>query len=215
MSAILPAYFAELALPQRRDLSNNSTAPVVPPKEFHGPLGDWAVVCHGLNICSVVCCIIVLLSSTVFVIKNRNLLSRPSLRLSTSIAVCDLIYSVSQLFVFNNEYMSGRNELTVRAMLWIMAGASVTFVLLSTCMGIQLLLTVLTRKSRYAYRIQPYYEVASFFIGFFVTHPYMYLFTKVAWLPTAQSFHIRAPMHVFFRNLWLMQLSAVSGQQTA
>ncbi|KAJ2758140.1 hypothetical protein IWQ56_006078 [Coemansia nantahalensis] len=87
----------------------------------------------------------------------------------------------------------------------MMSGSTVTFVLLSTCMGIQLLLTVITRNGRLATVVQPWYELGSFVAGFLITHPYMYLFRSVRWIPAAQVFFLEDVISVSRRNLWLIQ----------
>ncbi|KAJ2809865.1 hypothetical protein GGI24_007132, partial [Coemansia furcata] len=171
-------------VPREGSVAVNGTKP--PPANLHGVLGDWAVVGYGINICSIVFSAIVILTTIVLVFRNRSLIARPSMRISTSIAVCDMVYSVCQMFIFNNEYMEKLTEVRLRVMLWIMSGSSVAFVFLSSCMGIQLLLTVLTRNSHWAGIIQPYYEITSFFLAFLITHPYLYVFQTVMWIPSAQ-----------------------------
>ncbi|KAJ2720819.1 hypothetical protein GGI07_004385 [Coemansia sp. Benny D115] len=109
------------------------------------------------------------------------------------------------MFIFNNGYMSNLPQIHLRGILWVMAGSSVTFVFLSTCMGIQLLLTVLTHNAHWAAVIQPWYEVGSFFCGFLITHPYMYLFKEVRWIPSAQLFYLNDAIKVSRRNVWLIQ----------
>ncbi|KAJ2730438.1 hypothetical protein IW152_005238 [Coemansia sp. BCRC 34962] len=190
-------------VPREGSAPVNGTKP--PPANLHGVLGDWAVVGYGINICSIVLSAVVILTTIILVFKNRSLIARPSIRISTSIAVCDMVYSVCQMFVFNNDYMKQLTEVRLRVMLWIMSGASVSFVFLSTCMGIQLLLTVLTRKSHWAGVIQPYYEVTSFFLAFLVTHPYLYIAKAVMWIPSAQVFYLKDEVENSRRNIWLIQ----------
>ncbi|KAJ1845138.1 hypothetical protein LPJ70_002638, partial [Coemansia sp. RSA 2708] len=124
--------------------------------------------------------------------------------ISTAIAVCDIIYSVCQMFIFNNTYMSNLTEIHLRAFLWLMAGSTVTFIFLSVCMGIQLVLMVLANQRLMAERVQPWYEVVSFLTGFLITHPYMYLFKSVRWVPTAQMFYLEDDISVSKRNVWLI-----------
>ncbi|KAJ1886546.1 hypothetical protein LPJ66_009580 [Kickxella alabastrina] len=192
----------------------NVTAPDITTataEDLHGVLGQWAVVCNGINISSMVCSIIVILSTIVVAFVNRSLLNRPSLRISTCIALCDLSFSICQVFVFNNDYMSGLSETHLRAIVWIMAGSNVSFVFLSSCMGIQLLLTVLTNKNHWAEAIRPYYEVTSIFCGFLITHPYMYVFKNIKWIPVAQLFYFREEESAGKRNIWLVQWMWIFG----
>ncbi|KAJ2451810.1 hypothetical protein EV183_003338 [Coemansia sp. RSA 2336] len=175
-----------------------------PPENLHGVLGHWAVVGYGINICSIVVSSLVILVTAVVLWKNFNLLRRPSLRLTAPIAVCDIIYSVCQMFVFNNSYMSQLPEIRLRTILWIMSGSTVSFILLSSCIGIQLVLSVATRNRRICDIIEPWYEVGSFFIGYLITHPYMYVFKHVKWIPTAQVFYLEDEIQVSRRNLWVI-----------
>ncbi|KAJ2900548.1 hypothetical protein GGI21_004128 [Coemansia aciculifera] len=191
-------------VPRDGSAATNATKPL--PANLHGVLGDWAVVGYGINVCSIVLSVIVILATIVLVFRNRSLIARPSMRISTSIAACDVIYSVCQMFIFNNDYMTKLSETRLRVMLWIMSGSSVSFVFLSSCMGIQLLLTVLTRNSHWATVIQPYYEVSSFFLAFLITHPYLYIFEAVMWIPSAQVYYLKdADVSTSRRNLWLIQ----------
>ncbi|KAJ2584530.1 hypothetical protein GGH95_000315 [Coemansia sp. RSA 1836] len=189
--------------PREGSAATNGTK--APPANLHGVLGDWAVVGYGINICSIVLSTIVILATIILVFRNRSLIARPSMRISTSIAACDLVYSVCQMFIFDNNYMKQLSEVRLRVMLWIMSGSSVSFVFLSSCMGIQLLLTVLTRNSHWAAVIQPYYEITSFFLAFLITHPYLYVFKAVMWIPSAQLFYLKDEVDISRRNIWLIQ----------
>ncbi|KAJ2796521.1 hypothetical protein H4R20_005506 [Coemansia guatemalensis] len=108
------------------------------------------------------------------------------------------------MFIFNNNYMSKLSELHLRFFLWLMAGSTVTFVLLSSCMGLQVLLRVLTHNQHLTNYIQPWYELGGFICGFLITHPYMYLFRQVRWIPTAQLFFLDDELSVSRRNVWLI-----------
>ncbi|KAJ2586128.1 hypothetical protein IWW49_004191 [Coemansia sp. RSA 1797] len=202
MSQILYGALVDTSRSIMRAGTNSTMAPQ--PAQDHGLLGDWAIVGYAINICSVVLSIITIVSVIVVLFKNRNLTSHASLRISMASAVCDIIYSVCQMFIFNNEFMSKLPEINLRVFLWMMAGSTVTFVLLTVSMGIHLVLMVLTKNTYWAMRIQPYYEVASFALGFLITHPYMYLFQTVQWVPTAQLFYLVENVSVSRRNTWLI-----------
>lgn len=186
-------------------INNSSSSSHQPPQLLHGALGNWAVVCYGINICSTICSCLVISGTLLLLFKNRPLLNRPSLRISTSIAACDTIYSVCQMFVFNNSFMKQLPEINLRVMLWLMAASSVAFVFLSSCMGIHLILTVLTKKAHWANRIQFWYEPVSFFLALLITHPYLYMFHSVVWIESAQLFYLQDTVSVSRRNVWLIQ----------
>ncbi|KAI8321124.1 hypothetical protein GQ54DRAFT_298206 [Martensiomyces pterosporus] len=172
---------------------------------MQGILHRWDVVGYGFCICSIVCCAIVIVTSLALVLRKRSLLLRPSFRLSASIAVCDLIYCICQLLVYNNKYMSSLPELQLRAIMWMMSASNLTFALLSTCIGIQLLLTILLNKAHVAEKLQRWYEVASFAFGFIVTHPNMYLYKKVRWIKQIQMFSVAWNARDYYIALWLTE----------
>ncbi|KAJ2346143.1 hypothetical protein GGF43_005047 [Coemansia sp. RSA 2618] len=155
---------------------------------------------------SLICAALTIISATIVLFRHREKLGLPSLRISIAIAVCDIIYSTCQIFFFNNSYMSERTELQLRAFLWMMAGSTVTFVLLTVCVGLHMVLLVLTKGNGWwASRLLPWYEIVSFTLGFLITHPYMYLFESVQWIPTAQVFYIKDTMSASRRNVWLLE----------
>ncbi|KAJ1958751.1 hypothetical protein EC988_000118 [Linderina pennispora] len=186
-----------------RTTTAEAAAAVAQYPDPHGVLGYWAVVGHGFNIASIVSSIFVIGATIVLSIRNRELFSRPSFRLSGWIAAADLIYSVTQLFVFDNDYMSTLSEANLRAIVWMLAGSVVSFVFLTVCIGIHLVLTVLMRKTHIANRIQGYYEYVSFVLGFLVTHSYMYMYEKIGWMPSMQVFRIATSESEYNRNIWV------------
>ncbi|KAJ1834543.1 hypothetical protein LPJ63_001883, partial [Coemansia sp. RSA 2711] len=119
------------------------------------------------------------------------------------IAVCDTIYSTCQLCVFNNDFMSSRSEMNLRVIHWLMSGSILSFAFLAACVGIQLVLTVLSKNTAIARRIQPWYEATGLLLGFLITHPFLYLYEKVQWAPKSQAFHIISD-HTYYRaTSWL------------
>ncbi|KAJ1765892.1 hypothetical protein IW140_004899 [Coemansia sp. RSA 1813] len=66
-----------------------------------------------------------------------------------------------------------------------------------------LMLAVVSHSTRIANRIRPWYEAASFFLGFLITHPFLYLYTSVQWAEVAQIFHIYAEPSYYKMTSWL------------
>ncbi|KAJ2137533.1 hypothetical protein IW136_003476, partial [Coemansia sp. RSA 678] len=104
MSQILYGVLVDTSRSIMRAGTNSMMAPQL--AQDHGLLGSWAIVSYAINICSVVLSIITIISVIIVLFKNRNLTSHASLRISMASAVCDIIYSVCQMFIFNNEFMS-------------------------------------------------------------------------------------------------------------
>ncbi|KAI8319931.1 hypothetical protein GQ54DRAFT_264521 [Martensiomyces pterosporus] len=177
----------------------------------HGVLGYWAVVGHGFNIASIVSSGFVVAAVVLSCLRKPQLLSRTSFRLSAWIAVCDIIYSACGLCTFDNGYMSGLSEMHLRVIHWFMSGSILSFVFLTVCLGIHLILTVLTHKSNIARPIQAFYEYVSVFLGFLLAHPILYLYTLVQWAPRAQVFHIQADPAEYNRNAWLTKWMWILG----
>ncbi|KAJ2553115.1 hypothetical protein EV175_003060, partial [Coemansia sp. RSA 1933] len=146
------------------------------PKYAHGVLGKWAVVGHGFNITSITCSSLVIIAVLARAIHSRSILKRTTFRLSAWIAVCDIIYSVCQICTFDNGYMSGLPEINLRVIHWLMSASVLTIAFLSGCIGIDLMLAVVTHSTRVVNIIRPWYEAVSFFLGFLITHPFLYLY---------------------------------------
>ncbi|KAJ2381833.1 hypothetical protein GGI05_005847, partial [Coemansia sp. RSA 2603] len=168
----------------------------------HGVLGQWAVVCFGFNISSIVSSIIVIALVVVNVLRRSSNLKIVSFRIPASIAICDLIYSVCQICTYYNDYMSTRPEMQLRVIHWFMSATTVSFVNLSFCIGLQMLLNVVLNKVHIHNRISPYYELVSFLFGFIVTHPILYIYTKVQWATMAQVFHIYTEPSYYKATSW-------------
>ncbi|PIA13978.1 hypothetical protein COEREDRAFT_94186 [Coemansia reversa NRRL 1564] len=176
----------------------------MPPHEYsHGILGHWAVVGHGFNIASIASSGVVIVAFVCACIQTPRLYWRPSFRISATVAACDAIYSASQLCVFNNAYMSSLSEMNLRVIHWLMSASILSFAFLCSCVGIHLLLVVLTKNKSIADRIHPWYEVASILLGFLITHPFLYLYEHVEWAPDAQVFHIYDDPSYYRLSSWL------------
>ncbi|KAI8323063.1 hypothetical protein GQ54DRAFT_258921 [Martensiomyces pterosporus] len=171
----------------------------------HGILGKWAVVGHGFNIASIISSGFVIAAVIYCCFYKRALINRPSFRLSAWIAACDVIYSACGLCTFDNAFMSSLSEIQLRVVHWFMTASVVSFVFLTVCLGIHLVLTVLTHKSHIARPIQPWYEYISMFLGFFITHPILYMYRRMQWLPMSQVFHIVTDPSLYRRNSWLTE----------
>ncbi|KAJ1963299.1 hypothetical protein GGI12_002133 [Dipsacomyces acuminosporus] len=169
----------------------------------HGILGYWAIVGHGFNIASIVSSCFVIAAVIVSCYRKPEFRNRTSFRLSAWIAACDLIYSALGICTFNNGYMSDLSEMHLRVIHWLMSASTMCFVFLTVAMGIQLILTVLTHKSNVARRIEKYYEYVCTFMALVLTHPILYLYERVEWVPTAQIFHIKTYRKIYNRNVWL------------
>ncbi|KAJ2157027.1 hypothetical protein GGF46_004789 [Coemansia sp. RSA 552] len=169
----------------------------------HGILGHWAVVGHGFNIGSI-CASGVVIGSFAFVcMKEATLLKRISFRISAWIAACDVIYSVCQLCVFNNDYMSSLSETSLRVIHWLMSASVLSFAFLCASVGVHLILSVLTKHVALGMRTQWYSEYISIFLGFFITHPFLYLYKEVAWASDSQAFYINVEDKYYRVTSWL------------
>ncbi|KAJ1963764.1 hypothetical protein GGI12_001849 [Dipsacomyces acuminosporus] len=174
-----------------------------PDKVSHGILGYWAVVGYGFNIASIASSVFVIGAVVYCCFRKRELVKRPSFRLSAWIAVCDIIFSACGICTFNNDYMASLSEMHLRVIHWLMSSSTLSFVFLTVCLGIHLVLTVLTHKAHIARPIQPWYEYISLFLGFFISHPFLYMYERVQWIYKSQIFHIATRMYIYRRNTWL------------
>ncbi|KAJ1958746.1 hypothetical protein EC988_000113 [Linderina pennispora] len=100
--------------------------------------------------------------------------------------------------------MTSLPMINLRAINWMMKGSVLSFILLSVCLGIHLILTVVMRKKHLADKIQYWYEPVSLIAGFLISHPIMYLYDGVQWKVNSQGFHFIGDPNTFKRNSWLI-----------
>lgn len=169
----------------------------------HGVLGYWAIVGHGFNIASIIASSLVIAVVILTGIRKPSALGRPTFQLSGWIGACDTIYSTTQLFVFNNAYMASRPEIQLRVIHWLLTSANLSVAFLSSSICLHMLLTVLTHKEHIANKIKPWYGCVSGFLGFFIPHPFLYLFRAVLWGSQAQMFHVYDTASYYKLVFWL------------
>ncbi|KAJ1958349.1 hypothetical protein GGI12_004757 [Dipsacomyces acuminosporus] len=170
-----------------------------------GIMSRWSKVGNGFAICSIVCCVIVLLSSLALVVKKRALLERPSFRITMAIALSDLVNSICQLLQYQDGIMKRATERQLRLLIWFNSATTFSFVLLSTCVGVQIMLTVLLNKPFIANRVQRWYELVSFLVAFIATHPILYIYKKVEWITQIQVMHVVSERSYQNMTAWLME----------
>ncbi|KAJ2399671.1 hypothetical protein GGI23_002509 [Coemansia sp. RSA 2559] len=99
--------------------------------------------------------------------------------------------------------MTGLPQINLRIIHWFMSASVLTIAFLSGCIGVDLMLAVVSHSTRIANLIRPWYEAASFFLGFLITHPFLYLYKSVQWAKVAQIFHIYADPAYYKMTSWL------------
>ncbi|KAJ2595344.1 hypothetical protein GGF39_003864 [Coemansia sp. RSA 1721] len=104
---------------------------------------------------------------------------------------------------YYNNYMSSLPEIHLRVIHWMMSGSTVTFAFLTGCIGLQLIFTVVFPKRHIHERIEPLYEPMSFFLGFLITHPILYIYKGVEWASRAQVFHIYDNVRYYKVTAWM------------
>ncbi|KAJ1910686.1 hypothetical protein H4219_006149, partial [Mycoemilia scoparia] len=91
--------------------------------------------------------------------------SRPSVRLSGCMALTDMVYSLILFLRFNYDFMSSRDQASLRVLNYLTYGMPLVFVFLNTCIAFQLQITVLMRKEKLASILNRGYEAISFILG--------------------------------------------------
>ncbi|KAJ1957897.1 hypothetical protein GGI12_004890 [Dipsacomyces acuminosporus] len=169
----------------------------------HGVLGYWAILGFGFNITSIVLSFFVIFAVVLCCVRNKQFYKITSFRLSAWIAFCDIVYSSCGLCTYHNHYMSTLGEMHLRTIHWFMSASILSFAFITACIAFHLILTVLTRKPHLAKRIEPFYELVSILLGFFITHPFLYLYKRVLWLSKMQVFFIASERWKIVRDSWL------------
>ncbi|KAJ1916649.1 hypothetical protein H4219_003664 [Mycoemilia scoparia] len=176
-------------------------------------LGNWAYVELVLNILSIALSVIVITTilSMMFVSKqSRNIAMKPTLRISASIALVDIILSSNLIAQLFGKYMETRPEIEYRFITWMSFFTALAFVMLTCCIVLQLQLSVLHNKSHIAAKLNPYYELVTLLISLVLTHPIMYLF-KIEWIPRAQTIYGNTTSPGGSAYMWLTFLVWMTG----
>ncbi|KAJ1912695.1 hypothetical protein H4219_005508 [Mycoemilia scoparia] len=112
---------------------------------------------------------------------RKEIAKRPSVRLSGWMGLTDFVLSFILFMRFNYDFMSSRNEASLKVLNWLMCAMPLTFVLLNSCIVFQLQLTVLMRKERLAQILSRGYEAFSFTFGLGLPLITFKVFPNIVW----------------------------------
>ncbi|KAJ1672291.1 hypothetical protein EV182_007230, partial [Spiromyces aspiralis] len=103
-----------------------------------------------------------------------------SFRLSASIAVADIIYSVVQLVLNSEQYTDSLSVMHIR-FLFFLHLASVNAVIFNTfCIALNMTLTLLVDRRVLARKLSPWYELFAWLAAVAIGHPIFYLYKHMS-----------------------------------
>ncbi|KAJ1918470.1 hypothetical protein H4219_002564 [Mycoemilia scoparia] len=156
-------------------------------KVIYIKLGAWSNVGYVLSIVSIVCSLLVI-GTVLAHISHHGIRERPSFRLSASLAISDILCSVFQILVFQfPNIFSNASEKSIRGFIYMFQAGLVSFVYLTSCIVIQLILTVAMNKHWLARKISPWYEVVAWPLSMITASSSMVAFDHIKWLKAFNS----------------------------
>ncbi|KAJ1915703.1 hypothetical protein H4219_004172 [Mycoemilia scoparia] len=154
---------------------------------FNYRLGNWVYVCLGLSISSIILSAVII-AITLWLLFSRhrsNVGMRPSIRLSAWIAVMDIIWQFTRLEKLFSHYMAGLSDIQLRFHKWMGDFSTLATMFLTSCIILQIQLTVLHNRRELALRLSKFYETFSIVVSLVITHPNMYIF-EFKWIKRKQ-----------------------------
>ncbi|KAJ1918088.1 hypothetical protein H4219_002809 [Mycoemilia scoparia] len=157
---------------------------IAPSKGFkaqYSSFGQTAKAVYTLNIASLILSSIVLIT-VICHFRHRGFSERPSFRLSGSIALADIIHSAMMVLMHQTHIINYMAEWQLRVVWFIVLGSLFTSLFITACIALQLHLTVILKKERLARKLNPWYELIGWSLGFIVVHPILYMCDAMLWI---------------------------------
>ncbi|KAJ1915890.1 hypothetical protein H4219_004077 [Mycoemilia scoparia] len=127
--------------------------------------GRYEIFLQVTQILSLVLSATTLMTVICIAFIRPDIAKKPSIRLSGWMALTDIIFSLILFLMLQYQFMTSRKAIDLGILDWLRWGMSMTFVLLNTCIAIQLHLTVLANKPRLARKLNYGYEAVSILVG--------------------------------------------------
>ncbi|KAJ1910334.1 hypothetical protein H4219_006235, partial [Mycoemilia scoparia] len=142
--------------------------------------GNGATAAYILSWISVVLSLIVVIVVACF-ICNRTFLRRPSFRLSASIALADIMRALVVIIMHQPGYASRMSDVELRLSWFFTLAAAFVSLFITDCIALQLHLTIILRREKLAWKLNPWYEVIGWGLGLILAHPNLYLYEHYHW----------------------------------
>ncbi|KAJ1912773.1 hypothetical protein H4219_005475 [Mycoemilia scoparia] len=180
-------------------------------KAQYASAGAGAEVVYVFNIISLVLSFIVLVT-VVCHFRNRGFSERPSFRLSGSIALADILHSVMMILMHQTDVVVKLSPMQLRIVWFFVLGSLFTSLFITDCIALQLHLTVIYKKERLAKKLNPWYELIGWTLGFVTVHPILYICQDLNWFngPNALIF-VDTSVQAITLKIWAMYIWLLLG----
>ncbi|KAJ1915274.1 hypothetical protein H4219_004406 [Mycoemilia scoparia] len=131
------------------------------------------------------CLLVILVVALNF--RQRHFGDRVSFRLSASIALSDIMYSVTQLILMDNKATDSMSAISLRFIFFFKILSLIAFTFSTICIAFHLNISAILNKTRIAQAVHPYYEVISWVAAILVTWPVLFMFKEFRKIPQARA----------------------------
>ncbi|KAJ2866406.1 hypothetical protein FB639_005025, partial [Coemansia asiatica] len=151
---------------------------------------QWVLSIQTLAAISLISSISVLFCITYIFKTRRKFLQRLSLRISFYVAIADLLNSLVQIILLQNNLMINQTTHGLRFILWLSMFSTLFFIFLTFCISLQLHLSTLTNVRIGTYmRLEKFYVVASLLVAVVLPAIAVSQMQGIYWVPFMHAFN--------------------------
>ncbi|KAJ1918699.1 hypothetical protein H4219_002421 [Mycoemilia scoparia] len=144
---------------------------------LHARIPGLIQTIQALCILNIPLCVIII-ATVLGHIRRYDLRTHVSFRLSISIAIADLMYSIIQLIVNNESYTDTLSEMGIRTLFFFHLLCYNALIFTTACVAFHLHMTALANRRKLARKISPYYELIAWVVSAIVGHPIFYIYKR-------------------------------------
>ncbi|KAJ2831241.1 hypothetical protein FBU31_002315 [Coemansia sp. 'formosensis'] len=202
---VLPADIGQALAELAATMSNSSGSGVMGDDGWAFVVSDkWVMTIQSLAIVSLISSVFVLAAIAHIAHRHGKYLKRLSLRVSGYVAMADLLSSVAQIVMLQNNLMMDQTESGLRFILWLSMFSTLLFVFLTLAISIQLHLSTLTKIRVAVYmRLERWYVPMSVFLAALLPAIAVAQMRGIYWVPYMHAFNWPAESWVRRLVLWM------------
>ncbi|KAJ2493550.1 hypothetical protein IWW37_000416 [Coemansia sp. RSA 2050] len=164
----------------------------------------WVMTIQSLAIVSLISSVFVLAAIVHIALRHGKYLQRLSLRVSGYVAIADLLSSVAQIVMLQNNLMMEQTPSGLRFILWLSMFSTLLFVFLTLAISIQLHLSTLTKIRVAVYmRLERWYVPVSVVLAALLPAIAVAQMRGIYWVPYMHAFNWPAESWVRRLVLWM------------
>ncbi|KAJ2882578.1 hypothetical protein H4R27_003361 [Coemansia aciculifera] len=201
---VLPADIGQ-ALEELAATLGNGSSGIMGDNEWSFVVSDqWVMTIQSLAIVSLISSAFVLTVMAHIAHRHRKYLQCLSLRVSGYVAIADLLSSVAQIVMLQNDLMMRQTASGLRFILWLSMFSTLLFVFLTLTISIQLHLSMLTKVRVVVYmRLEHWYVPVSIILAALLPAIAVAQMRGIYWVPYMHAFNWPAESWVRHLVLWM------------